>query len=139
VHWTNGGLTELHNLILLCSFHHHVVHEGGWNIDPSTHDFIKPTGAVVDRAPSERFRGSALATAQVAHFMVPAPLAEAENERLDLGMVLESLTFDDDENYRRAETARWRSRVAHGPPIPVEIVRQRIVAAHRTRSARLYC
>lgn len=70
--------------------------------------------------------------------MVPAPLAEAENERFDLGMVLESLTFDDDKSYLRAEAARWGPRVAHGPPVPVDIVRQRIVAAHRNRSALLY-
>ena len=69
--------------------------------------------------------------------MVPAPLAEAESERFDLGMVLESLIFDDDKSYLRAESARWRSRVGHGPPVPVDIVRQRMVTAHRTRSAPL--
>jgi len=31
-HWANGGLTDLTNLVLLCHFHHHAVHEGGWNI-----------------------------------------------------------------------------------------------------------
>ena len=32
VHWANGGPTELGNLISACSFHHHKLHEGGWNI-----------------------------------------------------------------------------------------------------------
>ena len=32
IHWANGGPTELVNLISLCHFHHHSVHEGGWNI-----------------------------------------------------------------------------------------------------------
>ena len=32
IHWADGGPTELDNLILLCHFHHHVVHEGGWSI-----------------------------------------------------------------------------------------------------------
>ena len=32
LHWINGGLTELGNLVLLCYHHHHLVHEGGWQI-----------------------------------------------------------------------------------------------------------
>ena len=31
-HWLHGGETRLDNLVLLCSFHHHLVHEGGWTI-----------------------------------------------------------------------------------------------------------
>jgi hypothetical protein len=31
-HWLHGGATSLDNLLLLCSFHHHLVHEGGWRI-----------------------------------------------------------------------------------------------------------
>ncbi len=30
--WESGGLTDLANLIPLCSTHHHKVHEGGWSI-----------------------------------------------------------------------------------------------------------
>ncbi|MGZ4797696.1 MAG: DUF222 domain-containing protein [Acidimicrobiia bacterium] len=30
VHWRNGGRTDLANLVLLCSHHHHVVHQPGW-------------------------------------------------------------------------------------------------------------
>ena len=33
VHWSHGGPTEEHNLVMLCEFHHHLVHEGGWSID----------------------------------------------------------------------------------------------------------
>ena len=32
VHWVDGGTTDLDNLILLCSRHHHLVHERGWEI-----------------------------------------------------------------------------------------------------------
>jgi hypothetical protein len=32
VHWAQGGPTDLDNLVLLCSFHHRLVHEGGWRI-----------------------------------------------------------------------------------------------------------
>ena len=30
--WRHGGNTDLHNLIPLCSKHHHAVHEGGWKL-----------------------------------------------------------------------------------------------------------
>ena len=32
IHWAHGGPTELDNLLSLCHFHHHSVHEGGWRI-----------------------------------------------------------------------------------------------------------
>jgi hypothetical protein len=32
VHWINGGLTDLSNLVLLCYRHHLMVHEGEWQI-----------------------------------------------------------------------------------------------------------
>ncbi len=31
-HWLHGGATEMKNLMLLCSFHHRLVHEGGFSI-----------------------------------------------------------------------------------------------------------
>ena len=44
----NGGLTELTNLISLCHFHHHSVHEGGWNIEATDAGwrFVDPHGNV---------------------------------------------------------------------------------------------
>ncbi len=35
VEWQHGGGTDLDNLVLLCSRHHHVVHEAGWTITPA--------------------------------------------------------------------------------------------------------
>ena len=32
-HWVNGGATALENLVLLCSRHHHLVHEGGHRVE----------------------------------------------------------------------------------------------------------
>jgi hypothetical protein len=32
VWWSKGGRTDLKNLILLCSFHHKLVHEHGWHV-----------------------------------------------------------------------------------------------------------
>ena len=32
VHWENGGVTELHNLVLVCPYHHRLHHKGGITI-----------------------------------------------------------------------------------------------------------
>jgi hypothetical protein len=47
---TDGGLTELANLVLLCSRHHHVLHQPGW------HAKLRPDGEleVTDRAGTVR-------------------------------------------------------------------------------------
>lgn len=49
VWWTNGGRTVLDNLLPCCETHHHLVHEGGWNlhIDDQRHvTWIRPDGTV---------------------------------------------------------------------------------------------
>ena len=32
IHWIDGGETAIWNLVLVCSHHHHLLHEGGWNL-----------------------------------------------------------------------------------------------------------
>ncbi|WP_131809180.1 HNH endonuclease signature motif containing protein, partial [Mycolicibacterium setense] len=32
IHWEDGGPTELHNLVLLCPYHHRLHHQGGITI-----------------------------------------------------------------------------------------------------------
>lgn len=34
VHWADGGLTDLSNLVLLCRHHHRTLHAGQWSIHP---------------------------------------------------------------------------------------------------------
>jgi hypothetical protein len=47
-HWLHGGRTSLDNLLLLCSFHHRLVHEGGFTIAMSAE------AQVIVRAPGGR-------------------------------------------------------------------------------------
>ncbi len=49
-HWANGGETSLDNLLLLCTRHHTLVHEGGFRIDKNFNDewyFVRPDGVAV--------------------------------------------------------------------------------------------
>jgi hypothetical protein len=32
-HWSAGGETSLSNCLLLCAWHHRLVHEGGWRVE----------------------------------------------------------------------------------------------------------
>lgn len=40
IHWSSGGRTSLPNLVLLCSHHHALVHEGGWQLE------LRPGGRI---------------------------------------------------------------------------------------------
>ena len=47
VHWADGGATEPHNLALVCWFHHHVLHDQHWQLEPlgAGHFLLRsPTG-----------------------------------------------------------------------------------------------
>ncbi|MCB9619204.1 MAG: DUF222 domain-containing protein [Sandaracinus sp.] len=46
-HWANGGATKLDNLVTLCTFHHQLVHEGGWRVELEGKEvrFFRPDGA----------------------------------------------------------------------------------------------
>jgi hypothetical protein len=49
-HWANGGETDMDNLLLLCTKHHTLVHEGGFRIDRDFRDnwaFFRPDGIAV--------------------------------------------------------------------------------------------
>jgi len=45
--WRRGGRTDLENLVLICSFHHKVVHEHGWSLSRNTEgtmSWFRPDG-----------------------------------------------------------------------------------------------
>jgi hypothetical protein len=59
VQWARGGRTDLDNLVLLCGFHHRLLHEGGWRTtghpgrDLRFHD---PGGRTLSRFPGWQVR-----------------------------------------------------------------------------------
>jgi hypothetical protein len=53
-HWLHGGSTSLDNLVMLCSFHHHLVHEGGWRVTAEAEGdfcFHSPMGSPLASVP----------------------------------------------------------------------------------------
>ncbi len=73
-HWAHGGETSLANLVLLCSHHHRLVHEGGYTVegDPATGlRFRNRYGVLAPTSPPRPPPGS-------------ADLLLAANERLGL-------------------------------------------------------
>lgn len=56
IRWVSlGGRTQLSNLILVCSFHHRLVHEHGWRIDrehDGTIHWLRPSGIRYRAGPS---------------------------------------------------------------------------------------
>jgi uncharacterized protein DUF222/HNH endonuclease len=39
--WEHGGRTDLDNLLLVCTFHHKLVHEHGWTVRRETHGTVR--------------------------------------------------------------------------------------------------
>ena len=53
-HWVHGGRTSLDNLVLLCGFHHRLLHEGGYKMSldaACTPHFFTAAGAEIAPVP----------------------------------------------------------------------------------------
>ncbi|WP_281894385.1 HNH endonuclease signature motif containing protein [Phytohabitans aurantiacus] len=53
-HWTDGGDTALHNGVLLCGYHHRLIHRGEWEVrmaDDGRPEFIPPPYVDSERKP----------------------------------------------------------------------------------------
>ncbi|MBP9088290.1 MAG: DUF222 domain-containing protein, partial [Kofleriaceae bacterium] len=53
-HWANGGKTALSNLILLCSAHHTLLHEGGCRVEANANgwNFFDHRNRIIDAQPA---------------------------------------------------------------------------------------
>jgi hypothetical protein len=69
-HWADGGETKLRNLVLLCTYHHTLMHEGGFElrVEGGGLRFVRADGRVVESAPrAEKVVGDASEALQRKH------------------------------------------------------------------------
>ena len=72
--WSRGGRTELDNLVLICAFHHKLVHEMGWSLRRQANgslEWLRPGG--------ERYRAGPLAPQPPPAPPAPSSLFEASS------------------------------------------------------------
>ena len=98
-HWARGGPTTLENLVQLCSYHHRLVHEGGFQVESlggGSVRFRRPDGRVVAPPPDcGRVRGPGLGEQHQARgIAVDARTCRplSAGDRLDYGLAVEVLT-----------------------------------------------
>ena len=96
-HWIHGGETKLSNLLQLCHFHHHLVHEGGFGVERAENGFVfsRSDGRVIERVPL-RPGGNGSVIAKDNHRLGieigPDHLrAQSGGEPFDLGLAVEDL------------------------------------------------
>jgi hypothetical protein len=66
-HWARGGPTAIGNLIQLCSYHHQMVHEGGYRVrvvSDAGLEFCRPDGRVISQRCEARAASGSGITAQ---------------------------------------------------------------------------
>ncbi len=93
--WSRGGETALSNLATLCTAHHRLVHEGGWNLEmaPSGSLTVRsPDGRILPTEPSPAPRGPGLAAQHTSAGLTIGPETIAYGgERFDLAMAIDAL------------------------------------------------
>jgi hypothetical protein len=94
VHWDDGGPTDLDNLVLLCSYHHKLVHEGGWTVvgnpnQPLT--FTSPEGRVLDEEARALLLADWRFVPHTHHTVNGTAIRTAHGERLDLDWTISAL------------------------------------------------
>ena len=110
VHWADGGETKLGNLVLLCRYHHRLVHEGGYRVtltEDGEKRFRHPDGSPLTAAPDTRFRGNVF-TLWARHRLAKLNIGpktlppDWRGERMDFGMAVDGLLRRDAEIFPEA-------------------------------------
>jgi Domain of unknown function (DUF222)/HNH endonuclease len=113
-HWSEGGETRLENLITLCHFHHHLVHEGGYGLECAEDGrflFSRPDGTPLDDSVliAECFRGNMLGDMARARGISIGPRTidtQWGGERMDYGTVIEAMQAADARSHEAEAPSR---------------------------------
>jgi hypothetical protein len=97
-HWARGGPTTLENLVQLCSYHHRLVHEGGFRVERSGQGavrFRRPDGRTIAPAPecASVLGGSLTEQHRARGVVVDASTCRplSAGDRLDYGLAVDVL------------------------------------------------
>jgi Domain of unknown function (DUF222)/HNH endonuclease len=86
-HWAHGGETSLDNLVLLCRYHHRLVHEGGFSVSLGADGrplFSDPAGQRISHSPSTRAGTPDLPSKS-------GPLLTGTGEKMDLASCVDAV------------------------------------------------
>ena len=92
VHWSRGGRTCISNLVLVCSRHHRLVHEGGFGVSGTSGNvvFTRPDGTPIEQVPPGVVGDGATVVAQNTQLgltiTADTPGSLSNGERLDRGL-----------------------------------------------------
>jgi hypothetical protein len=85
VHWSEGGETNLANLCLVCSRHHHLAHEGGFIIKgqaPHNLTFLSPEGVPLKPVTSRTLKADAVSVLKEQHQDMGLSITHETNQML---------------------------------------------------------
>jgi len=113
-YWSNGGRTDLDNLISLCKHHHTLVHERGYLIAASaapgrTFAFYRPDGTALPASPALPPPDATIDDAHDADITAETIIPPWYGERLDLDHAIYVC-------FANARTARDKQQHPAGPP-----------------------
>ena len=90
-HWAKGGATDLDNLLLLCGYHHRLLHEGGYRVTRTSGGavlFHRRDGRPIAACPGRRSRGRPAGLPSTRRPDACVPLS---NDRLELGPAVDAV------------------------------------------------
>lgn len=119
MHWADGWETKLGNLITLCSYHHRLVHEGGFGLsvtDDGLFVFTRPDGRPVEANGARRFSGNVVPLGELsreAGLDIDARTSRCRwlGEPMDYSMAIEAMQWLEQRAREAAAAARPSSTI----------------------------